>query len=300
MTIKTVTLVGASGNLGGPVLDALVAAGHFDVTVIQRQSSKSNPSQAVPVVRVADSWDVEELKGKLKGQDAVIACFPLKDTAEHLRLAEAAAAAGVKRFIPADFGSVDARSAYARKLVKLFEKKVEVRERLEDLAAKSGGAFTWTSLVAGHFFDWGLANGFLHFDLKTKKADILGDGTRKSSNSTLGQIGKAVVQILLKPEETENRVLLIQSFCISQLDVLRSLEKATGSKWTADYVDIDEFVAKHKAQADAGNKDSIEDLVFALGVIEGNWEEHEDFAMELLGLQNEDLDEVVKKVVAST
>lgn len=281
------------------MLNALVDAGHFDVTVIQRQSSKSTPTRDVPVVRVADSWDAEELKDKLKGQDAVVACFPLRDTAEHIRLAEAAAAAGVKRFIPADFGSVDARSPYARELVKLFERKVMVRERLEALAAKSGGAFTWTSLVVGHFFDWGLATGFLHFDLKNRKAQILGDGTKKSSNSTLGQVGKAVVQILLKPEETKNRVLLVQSFCISQLDVLRSLEKATGSKWTAEYVDIDEFVKKHKAQADAGNKDSIEDLVFALGVIEGNWEEHEDFAMELLGLQNEDLDEVVKKVVAA-
>lgn len=300
MVIKTVTLVGASGNLGQPLIDALVTSGHFDITVIQRQSSTSTPSQDVPVVRVADSWDVDELKTKLAGQDAVVACFPLRDVGAHLRLAEAAAAAGVRRFIPADFGSVDARSAYARELVELFDKKVRVRERLEALAAASGGAFTWTSLVAGHFFDWGLKSDFLHFDLKNRKAEILGDGTRKSSNSTLGQVAKAVVQVLLKEEETKNRVLLIQSFCVSQLDVLRSLERATGAEWTAEYVDIDEFVKKHKARADAGDKQSIEDLVFALGVIEGNWEEHEDFAMELLGLQNEDLDEVVGKVVAST
>jgi hypothetical protein len=34
--------------------------------------------------------------------------------------------------------------------------------------------------------------------------------------------------------------------------------------------------------------------VFALGVVEGNWEDKEDFAMDLLGLQNEDLDQAVK------
>ncbi len=49
--------------------------------------------------------------------------------------------------------------------------------------------------------------------------------------------------------------------------------------------------------ADHGNRDSIEDLVFALGVIEGNWEEKEDFAMELLGLENEDLDTVVAQAL---
>ncbi|RKU40261.1 hypothetical protein DL546_001313 [Coniochaeta pulveracea] len=293
-TIKNVTLVGANGNLGSKILEALVADGSFRVTVIKRKSSQSTPAHAVRIVEVSDDWTLEELRDALKGEDAAIAAWPLRNVDEHLRYAEAAAAAGVKRFIPADYGSVDARSEYARKLVQLFEKKVKVRETLENLSAKSNGSFTWTSIVCGHFFDWGLTNGFLHFYPEQKRADILGDGTARSSNSTLGQVGKAVVRILQKPEDTKNRVLMIQSFCVSQLDVLRSLEKATGSKWDVRYEDTDEFVAKHKAKADAGNKESIEDLVFALGVIEGNWEEKEDFAMDLLGLQNEDLDQAVK------
>lgn len=292
--IKNVTLVGANGNLGSKILEALVAAGTFRVTVIRRKSSKSTPSQPVRVVEVSDDWTLEELRDALKGEDAAIAAWPLRNVDEHLRYANAAAAAGVKRFIPADYGSVDARSQYARKLVQLFDRKVKVRERLEILSAESNGSFTWTSIVCGHFFDWGLTNGFLHFYPDQKRADILGDGTAKSSNSTLSQVSKALVRILQKPEETKNRVLMIQSFCVSQLDVLRSLEKATGSKWDAKHEDIDEFVARHKAKADAGNKESIEDLVFALGVVEGNWEDKEDFAMDLLGLQNEDLDQAVK------
>jgi nucleoside-diphosphate-sugar epimerase len=299
MAIKNVTLVGANGNLGSKVLEALVAAGDFRVTVIKRKSSTSTPSQPVRIVEVSDDWTLEELRDSLKGEDAAIACFPLRNVDDHLRLADAAQAAGVKRFIPADYGSVDSRSDYARKLVKLFDNKVKVRERLEALSAESGGSFTWTSLVCGHFFDWGLTNGFLHFYPEEKRADILGDGNRKSSNSTLAQVSTALVRVLQKPEETKNRVLMVQSFCVSQLDILRSLEAATGSKWDARHEEIDEFVARHKARADAGNKDSIEDLVFALGVIEGNWEEKEDFAMDLLGLQNEDLDQVVKAVVGT-
>jgi nucleoside-diphosphate-sugar epimerase len=301
MSIKTVAIFGATGSLGTKVLDAVLAAGEFEVTVIKRQGSTSNTSgsQPVRVVEVQDGWNVEDLQPKLKGQDCVIVCLRIRGVEEHLRLADAAAAAGVKRFIPADFGSVDARSPYARELVKLFDRKVAVREKLEALSAQSGNTFTWTSLVVGHFFDWGLTNNFLHFNLAKKSAEILGDGTQKSSNSTTGQVAKAVVQILRKPEETANRVLLIQSFCVSQLDILRSLEKATDTKWSVEYVDTEHFVAKHKALADSGNKESIEDLVFALGVIEGNWEDKDDFAMDLLGLQNEDLDEVVKQIVGS-
>jgi putative NADH-flavin reductase len=301
MSIKTIAVVGASGNLGAPLLDALVDSGHFTVTVIQRASSKSTPSRPVPVKRVQDSFDVSELTSALRGQDACVAAFPLSDLDTHLRLADAAAAAGVKRFVPADFGSVDARSARARELVPLFGDKVEVRKRLEALAAQSDGgdSFTWTSLVPGHYFDWGLKEGFLNFDLKAKKALVFGDGNAKMSNSTLAQVGRAVVQVLLKPEETANRVLLIQSFTVSQMDILRSLEKATGQKWEVEHGDLDEFVKEHKRRSDAGDKASIEELVFALGVIEGSWETRDDFAMELLGLQNEDLDEVVAKVVAS-
>lgn len=252
-------------------------------------------------MEVSKAWTVDELQRSLEGEDAVVTCFPLRDVDEHLRLADAAAAAGVRRFIPADYGSVDSRSARARELVPLFDRKRIVRERLGKLSDASTGAnrFTWTSLVCGHFFDWGLTNGFLHFYPKERRADILGDGTAKSSNATLGQVAKAVVRVLQRTDVTENRVLMIQSFCVSQNDVLRSLERATGAKWDATHVDIDAFVQKHKLLVEGGNRDSIEDLVFALGVIEGNWEGMSDFAMDLLGLENEDLDEVVRKAISS-
>ena len=297
--IKNVTLVGGNGNLGAVLLETLVAAGDFRVTVLKRASSKSpTVAPSVRVIQVDDAWTTEALTAALAGADAAIACFPLRDTAQHLRLADAAAAAGVARFIPADYGSVDARSPRARELVRLFDNKVKVRERLEALSAQSGGALTWTSLVNGHFFDWGLTNGFLHFDVARRTAEILGDGTARSSNATLARISEAVVRILRKPDETRNRVLMVQSFCVSQLDILRSLERVTGAPWEAVHVDLDAFVQKHKALADQGSKESIEDLVFALGVMEGNWEDKEDFAMDLLGFENEDLDTVVRKAIA--
>ncbi|KAK0625126.1 NmrA family transcriptional regulator [Bombardia bombarda] len=287
MSIQNVALVGANGNLGSVILQTLLETGTFRVTVLKRASSKSSISEGLCIVEISEL-----------GQDAVIAAFPLRNVDEHLRLADAAAAAGtVKRFIPADYGSVDARSPRARELVKLFEDKVKVRERLEELAAASDSGFCWTSLVNGHFFDWGLTNGFLHFHPTTKKAEVLGDGSEKSSVATLGRISEAVVGVLQRLEETRNRVLMVQSFCVSQMEVLRSLERVMGEKWEVEYIEVDPFIKKHKESADRGNKDSIEELVFALGVIEGNWEVKEDFAMELLGLENEDLDEVVRKAL---
>lgn len=298
MSIVKVTLVGATGSLGAHILDAIVDEGNFKATVLQRASSKSKPAHLdkIGVVTISDDLPLDELTEKLRGQDAVVVCYRAKEAAEQIKFGQAAAAAGVRRLIPADFGSCDSSGKRERELVSLFDRKLQVRESLQRLAAEHEG-FSWTSLVNGHFFDWGLRANFLHFNLATRRAEIIDDGDTRSSQATLAQIARATVRILQRPEETRNRMLFIQSFCVSQNEVLRSLEKATGARWETQRFDSEEFIREKKALADQGDKNAIEDLVFVLGAINGNWEGLPDFAMDLLGLENEDLDEVVQKVV---
>ena len=308
-SVKTITLIGAHGNLGQVLLTALLSSPkQFQVQVLQRDSSTSPPpSQGVTTIRIPDRFPVEDLTAALTSQDAVIVCFPLADLSTHLRIAEAAYAAGVKRFIPADFGSVDSRSEYARQLVKLFDKKVRVQELLESLSAKGvqeGKEWGWTSLVTGHLYDWGLRNGFLHLWPDEKRAEILGDGERKSSLSTLRRVGEAVVKILEAKEgdyreNMKGRVLMIQSFCVSQNEVLTMLERVTEETWEMRHEDTEGFIKRHKELVDAGNQESIENLVFALGVADGNWEEKGDFAMGLLGLADEDLETETRRALGS-
>ncbi|KAI1326663.1 NmrA-like family protein [Xylariaceae sp. FL0255] len=306
MAINRVAIIGANGNLGTELFRSLASAGHFALSVVKRTSSKSATysNDNVTTVTVDDDLSLESLKKALQGQDAVVVSIPVKDIAQHIRIADAAAAVGVKRLIPADYGSYDSASLRAQQLVPLFKGKTDIREHLQTLSA-SHPSFSWTSLVGGHFFDWGLKHNFLHFDLKNKTADILDGGCDRSSTSTLSRLGEAVVAVLLQADSsgkgedrTKNRVLFMQSFCVSQLEILAALEKATpGSKWKANHVDSEMFIKEHKIKADAGDKEAVEDLVFALGAIDGNWTTRDGFAMDLLGLEDEDLDEVVKRVV---
>lgn len=298
MSIVNVTLVGATGNLGSQILDALVSEGSFKVTILQRASSKSKPAHADKILVHTISEDLihDELVDRLRGQDALIVCYRAQDANAQIKFGKAAAEAGVRRLIPADFGSCDSNGKRERELVKLFERKVQVRQSLQELAQQNE-SFTWTSLVNGHFFDWGLRENFLHFNMQTRKADIIDDGNTRSSQATLPQIAKATVRILQRPEETKNKMLFIQSFCVSQNEVLASLEKAMGAKWEITRYDSEEFIKEKKTLADKGDADAIEDLVFVLGAIDGDWEGRPDFAMEMLGLENEDLDQVVQQVV---
>jgi hypothetical protein len=210
------------------------------------------------------------------------------------RLADASVKAGVKRFIPADFGSCDSSSPHAQECVPLFANKTELRSYLTELAKKNE-SFTWSSIVCGHFFDWDTA--FLHLWPKEKRADIVKDGDLKTSYSTLARVGEATSRILQRPDETANKVLFVQSFCVTQPEIVKAFEKASGSKYDVAWLDAASYEREQKGKRDEGDKEAIENLVWLLGAIEGNWEERDEFAMDLLGLKNEDLDGAAEQVV---
>lgn len=298
MVIQKVALIGANGTLGPSVLYALLAVDIFSVTVISRKTSNSTYPDSVKVSYVSDDPTPEELVGLLKGQDALVTTFAGSNSDLQIRLAEAAAQAGVQRFIPADFGSCDSSSPRALELMPLYREKTKVREHLQQLSTRSN--LTWTSLVCGHFFDYGLKPGLLQFDLKTSKAQVFDDGETKWSATTLARIGLAVVRVLQRADATKNRALYIQSFCTTQNKVLASLESITQRKWQVSHINSEDFVKEMKEEVDANpeNDDARENLIGVVGIIEANWEIKEGFANSLLGLEDENLDEVIKKVIS--
>ncbi|KAK5135075.1 hypothetical protein LTR08_005600 [Meristemomyces frigidus] len=295
MAIKNVALLGADGTLGPAMLEALLSA-NFHVTVLKRENSKS-PDQyppSVTVSRISDGLALDSLVDVLRGQDALVVTIKGSQTEVQKKLADACVQADVKRFIPADFGSCDSSSPLTQELVPLYKQKAELREYLSQLAKKNP-QFSWTSVVCGHFFDWSLP--FIHIFLQDRKADVLDDGEKKCSLSTLSRVGVATARILQKAEQTENRMLYVQSFCVSENEIVRAYERATGDKWEVTKVDAEEFKSAEKAKADKGDSSSVEELVWYLGTVDADWTRNEGFAMKMLGLEDEDLDAAVEKIV---
>ena len=303
-------LVGAHGTLGSVILSGLLAHEQFTVTILQRKKSNSRASahennSRLSVTKIEPEFDLIDLTSALRGFDVVIAAFPLTDVSVHLRLVEAAFRAEVRRYIPADYGSCDAASPRAQELLKLYRDKTMVQNKCEKLATSSSTAdgengsnrFTWTSIICGHFFDSSLQDGFLHFNLDTCTARILDGGGIKASASTLRRVAEAVVAILQMPEKTANKALFVQSFNPSQNDILASLQKATGREWKREELDSNKYLEDTMKQLEGGDDDAVGDVVFVLGTMDADWTTRDGFAMELLGLRDEDLDEVVAKVV---
>ena len=179
-----------------------------------------------------------------------------------------------------------------------------MHELASSYSSSSGEAFSWTSLVCGHFFDYGLQSGLLGFDLAGRKARFFDGGEVRWSTTTLAMIGEAVVRVLRREEETRNRMMYVQSFCVSQGEVLAVLErvgggKGEGKKWEVEEVRSEEYIQEEKSKIDRnpGDAEATENLVGVLGIVDGNWEGKKDFANGLLGLQGEDLEQVVRRVV---
>ena len=298
MALTKITLIGANGTLGPSILSALLSAGIFTVTVLSRQSSKSTYPLSVHVIQIPDDLPTESLLQVLRGQDALVVAFAGSNSDLQIRLADAAAQVGVKRFIPADFGSCDSSSPKALKLVPLYRAKKKVRENLQQLAGRSG--LSWTSLVCGHFFDYGLRSGLLGFDVKERKVRVFDGGEVRWSATTLETIATAVVRVLEKEEETRNRMLYIQSFCVSQNEVLRALERDKGGKWQVEDVKSEEYIEEVKTEMDVewDSAKAAENMVSVIGIVDADWESKDDFANELLGLKGEDLDDVVRKALS--
>jgi hypothetical protein len=61
-------------------------------------------------------------------------------------------AAGVKRFIPSEFG-INTREVRGTPIGKILAGKIAVVDYLEETARKNP-SFSWTGLSTGLFFDW--------------------------------------------------------------------------------------------------------------------------------------------------
>jgi nucleoside-diphosphate-sugar epimerase len=297
MPLPKIALIGANGTLGPAILSALLGA-CYPVTVLSRSTSKSNSTypSTVSLRSIPSSPTKDDYITALSGQDVLITTFAGTNASLQITLADACVAAGVKRFIPADFGSCDSSSPLALKLMPLYQGKKEVREYLQSLAR--AGKLSWTSLVTGHFFDYGLASGLLLMDLNKKKIVMVDGGQVLWSTSTLERVGEAVVAILRNEEKTRDKMLYIQSFSISQRKLLEVCEKVQGQKWDVEEVKSGKFMKEMKKRIDEGeDHEATENLVGVVGIIDGDWRRKDGFANEMLGLKEGDLEGEVRKVI---
>ncbi|KAK3346614.1 hypothetical protein B0T25DRAFT_520994 [Lasiosphaeria hispida] len=294
VSIKTVAVLGGSGNLGPAIVTELLSAG-FSVTGVTREgSTNSTPKypDGLPVQRV-DYGSFDALKTVFDGQDAVVSVVGFPGLAGQKLAIDAAIAAGVKRFIPSEFG-VNTQKARGTTIGNLLTVKIGVTDYLAE-KAEANPSFTWSALTTGHFFDWALENGYYGINLKEKTAVIVDSGNEKAHSSNLAQIGRSVAGILKHPDETANKYLGTASFNAAQNEVIALVEELAGIKLTVESVKSADLHKSGQEKLAAGDPRAFSDFLreFAFAEGKGNALSEEESANALVGVPYESLRDTV-------
>jgi hypothetical protein len=294
--------------VGGAFVRELVKTGKHTITALTREDSKSIPPEGVKVVKV--NYDDEaSLVSALRGQQFLIITLPLNAPEDvHGKIASAAGKAGVPYVMPNAYTYPIERRDAAEESP--FQQMYLARiKEVEDAGS------TAVMLGCGFWYEWSLSlgNPWFGFDIKDRKVTFVDDGKRVITVSTWDQCGRAAAALLDLPEsgsgpslaDFKGRFVKIHSFRVSQRDTLDSLHRVLGTTdadWDISY----ETVEKRR-------KDGAEELsngiptgfvkqmyanVFAADNEASDYAGHADEANSVLGLPEENLDEVTKGVVA--
>lgn len=238
-SLRNIALVGASGSLGSPILKKLQAANTFNIKVLRRNGSTATFPESVNVVDV-DFDSVESLTAALKGQDAVVSAAGTMQIAGQTLIVDAAIAAGVKRFLPSEFGC-DLDNTSTRKLP-VYTQKVQVQDYI--IEKSKSNDFSYTFVYNGAFLDWGIDHGFL-LTTADGKPSLIDGGDLPFSTTTLNSVADAVVGVLNHPDETKNRAVFIEDAKVTQNKLLKLAKQAAPSKvWEPTYPKLDDLTAK--------------------------------------------------------
>ncbi|KAI1376568.1 NAD(P)-binding protein [Hypoxylon crocopeplum] len=250
-TITKVAVAGATGNVGPAVVNQLVQDG-FKVTVLLRKGRSHSFPSSVAIVEV-DYESPESLFKALEGQDAVVSAVGFTGLPQQIPLIRAAVKAGVKRFLPSEFGG-DAENEKANHLPPFHAKK-EISDALKKEAAS--GTLTYSLVSTGPFLDMGLQHGFI-MSLKNKSINLFDGGDRPFSTSSIPAVAKAVSGVLKHPEETKNRNVFVHVALTTQNELLEKAKKVLGPEgWQSKDVSTDDALKQAYAKFEQGEIDRI-------------------------------------------
>jgi hypothetical protein len=99
------------------------------------------------------------------------------------------------------------------------------------------------------------------FNVKDKKATLLGTGEDPVSFTTEKDVGWLLVAALKTRTDDNERILKVNSFTATPKQVLGEFEKQTGAKWEVSYTSVEDL---KKAEQEAWKNDSPFKTVYTL------------------------------------
>ena len=298
LTGRKIAIVGASGKLGKPTLQALLSKGVHTITAIQRNESASKfPPQVV--VKKGSLTDELFLVEALKGQDVLIVIVPIPNMDLGGILIHAAAKAGVPYILPTEFG-VDTPKVENEH--SMMPPKMARRRLIEEL-----GVSSWIAVIVNFWLDANVQSGLWGIDVNGRKVEILKGADAKISTTTVTRSGEGIAILLSLPEselaQYKNKSYYYSSFELSQRDIFEAVKRSTGTTdadWVITEKDAAKVVQESEPKIRAGDwyAEWYRLFVMFFQGIQGSNFEDKVVDLREYGLPTEDLDDVIKQAIA--
>lgn len=187
-------------------------------------------SRGTKVVEGDISASVEDLTKLLTGYEIFISAITATGQLDQIKLVDAAAKAGIKRFVPCGFTTI----APPGGAMKLRDDKEEVYQRIwfQHLP------FTIIDVGYWHQISWPrLPSGRLDYALLMPNTTKYADGNAPNLLTDKRDIGRFVARII-KDERTLNQKVFTYSDVLSQNEIFAIMEEKSGEKVEFDQVSI--------------------------------------------------------------
>ncbi|KAL1595777.1 hypothetical protein SLS60_009466 [Paraconiothyrium brasiliense] len=222
---QKVLILGAHGESGGDILNGLLEDGGFEISCLVQPSSAEKPAvkalqaRGLPIVISDISGDVDELAKTLHGFDTVISAIHAMHILAQIPLVDAAAKAGVKRFVPCDFAVTMPPG-----VSKLRDEKEAVHQRIWQAHIP----YTFIDVGYWHQLSWfRVPSGRLDYALTFDTPEVFGDGNTPTLLSDKRDMGRFVARIIADPR-TLNHSVIAWSDSITQNQILHLISAKTG------------------------------------------------------------------------
>ncbi|HEX4991567.1 MAG TPA: NmrA family NAD(P)-binding protein [Candidatus Binatia bacterium] len=291
--VKTILLVGATGNLGGLIARALLAKG-AKLRLLVRPGSQAKLATDV----VAASKIVENEASAFDGVYTVVSAVkggPETIVDAQLNLLRAARAAGVRRFIPSD---------YSLNLFGLAEGEnvnSDWRREFARRAEKERGAVEVVHVLNGAYLDRGVLFGFLGaFDLEKGEAYLWGDGNERMEVTTYADTAAYTAEAAVADGPLPGEFFVAgESLTFHELvnETAAGLGRPVTVKKLGTLADLDAEIAR-RLQAEPGNMFSWLPLMYWRGMLNGKGKLGELQNAQYPAIHPTGVREYVKRMVA--
>ncbi|KAF2466609.1 isoflavone reductase family protein [Lindgomyces ingoldianus] len=252
---KKILLFGATGVIGKYILNALIEAKSSFEKIGIFTSPETVKSKA-DIVENLKTKGVDVVVGNVDSEEDVSKAFEDYDTiisalgrsvllTQIPLLTLAARSPNIHTFYPSEYGT-DIEYSPASATEKPHQMKLAVRKHIHENIDTD--RLKITHLVTGPYSDLYIgkmvgAEEVGSFDVREKKAVLLGTGEERVSFTTMRDVGNLLVAALNTPfpSSSSSRILKVNSFTTTPRSILTEFEKQTNGKWEVSYTSLDKL-----------------------------------------------------------